>query len=223
MPTIRTSLFWIASLAVGLMSLRWLVLPMDLAMPNMAHFQTDAPLALIAHLTGGPLALLLAPFQLWSGLRARRPGVHRALGRIYGLAILIGALGSLALVPAFTGSSFAAAGFVALALLWLATTALGIRAARADVCRGDAAGDDGALDGGGLERQRDLSGHRLGLLAGQSGGDRSAALASPSVGLTAQALGLKQKTAAQRPPFLTGAGDEIRTHDPNLGKVMLYP
>ena len=22
---------------------------------------------------------------------------------------------------------------------------------------------------------------------------------------------------------LTGAGDEIRTHDPNLGKVMLYP
>lgn len=131
MPIIRTSLFWIASLAVALMSLRWLVLPMDLAMPNMAHFQTDAPLALIAHLTGGPLALLLAPFQLWSGLRARWPGVHRALGRLYGLAILIGALGSLALVPAFTGSSFAAAGFVALALLWLATTALGIRAARA--------------------------------------------------------------------------------------------
>jgi len=131
MSTIRTSLFWIASLAVGLMSLRWLVLPMDLAMPNMAHFQTDAPLALIAHLTGGPLALLLAPFQLWSGLRARRPGLHRALGRLYGLAILIGALGSLALVPAFTGSSFAAAGFVALAALWLATTALGIRAARA--------------------------------------------------------------------------------------------
>ena len=23
--------------------------------------------------------------------------------------------------------------------------------------------------------------------------------------------------------FLNGAGDEIRTHDPNLGKVMLYP
>ena len=23
--------------------------------------------------------------------------------------------------------------------------------------------------------------------------------------------------------FRNGAGDEIRTHDPNLGKVMLYP
>ena len=23
--------------------------------------------------------------------------------------------------------------------------------------------------------------------------------------------------------FLNGAGDEIRTHDPNLGKIMLYP
>ncbi len=24
-------------------------------------------------------------------------------------------------------------------------------------------------------------------------------------------------------PFFTGAGDGIRTHDPNLGKVVLYP
>ena len=131
MQATRTTLFWISSLAVALASLRWLVLPFDLAMPNMAHFQTDAPLGLIAHLVGGPLALLLAPFQLWAGLRARRPGLHRALGRLYGLAILIGAVGSLALVPSFTGTAFAAVGFVVLAGLWLVTTGLGIRAARA--------------------------------------------------------------------------------------------
>ncbi len=29
------------------------------------------------------------------------------------------------------------------------------------------------------------------------------------------------KTTAER--WFVGAGDEIRTHDPNLGKVMLYP
>jgi hypothetical protein len=34
-----------------------------------------------------------------------------------------------------------------------------------------------------------------------------------------------EKTKARpKPGFLFfGAGDEIRTHDPNLGKVMLYP
>ena len=35
-----------------------------------------------------------------------------------------------------------------------------------------------------------------------------------------------QKNRREGEPFggdLIGAGDEIRTHDPNLGKVMLYP
>jgi hypothetical protein len=41
----------------------------------------------------------------------------------------------------------------------------------------------------------------------------------------------KARKAASRPPYLntpillkkSGAGDGIRTHDPNLGKVVLYP
>jgi hypothetical protein len=33
----------------------------------------------------------------------------------------------------------------------------------------------------------------------------------------------KTKGAPEGTPFCIGAGDEIRTHDPNLGKVMLYP
>ncbi len=35
----------------------------------------------------------------------------------------------------------------------------------------------------------------------------------------------KKKTRFREPCFLlkTGAGDGIRTHDPNLGKVVLYP
>ena len=32
-----------------------------------------------------------------------------------------------------------------------------------------------------------------------------------------------QKKGQHKAGFLNGAGDEIRTHDPNLGKVMLYP
>ncbi len=124
-------LFWTGSLLIALATLRALVLPMDLVMPNMAHYLTDAPLALIAHLVGGPLALALAPFQLWAGLRQRRPALHRWTGRLYVLSVAVGGVGALALVPDFTGSAFAAAGFVALGVLWLAFTGLGIWHARA--------------------------------------------------------------------------------------------
>ena len=33
----------------------------------------------------------------------------------------------------------------------------------------------------------------------------------------------KRKKAPEGAFFSTGAGDGIRTHDPNLGKVVLYP
>ena len=51
--------------------------------------------------------------------------------------------------------------------------------------------------------------------------------------LLLSAQGVNQRTKQGKPPkttgapdgtpFCIGAGDEIRTHDPNLGKVMLYP
>ncbi len=122
---------WISALAVALVSWRVLLLPLDLAMPAVAHYRPEVPLALFAHLLGGPLALLLAPFQLWGGLRRRHPALHRWSGRLYGLAVLTGGLGSLALLPHFTGTAFALTGFAALAVLWLAFTALGIARARA--------------------------------------------------------------------------------------------
>ena len=44
---------------------------------------------------------------------------------------------------------------------------------------------------------------------------------------TAKSRAGQQKGPLARPVLITsdelGAGDEIRTHDPNLGKVMLYP
>lgn len=126
-----TLVFWTGSLLIALATLRVLILPIGVVMPNMAHYVGDAPLALVAHLVGGPLALALAPFQLWAGLRSRRPGLHRWTGRFYGLSVALGGVGALALVPDFTGSTFAAAGFVGLGLAWLVTTGLGIWHARA--------------------------------------------------------------------------------------------
>lgn len=131
MPRSFTWFFWLSALSVALVSWRVLVAPVDLVMPAMAHYLADFPLSLAAHILCGPLALLLAPFQLWQGLRQRRPGLHRWLGRLYGLSILGGGLASLTLLPGFEGSRFAALGFGTLAVLWIGITLWGIGRARA--------------------------------------------------------------------------------------------
>ena len=114
------------SLLIAVGSLRVLVLPFNLAMPNMAHFVTQAPWRLWAHIIGGPLALTLAMVQLSGGVRARWPGLHRWSGRVYGLAVLVAGLAGLMLAPTSETSEFARMGFMVLAVLWLTTTAVGI-------------------------------------------------------------------------------------------------
>lgn len=136
MPRLFTWFFWIAALGVALMSWRVLFAPVALSMPAMAHYLPDLSLAVAAHVLGGPMALLLAPFQLWPGLRQRRPALHRWTGRVYALAIAIGGTASLALLPRFEGSAFALTGFAALAVSWIGVTVWGIGRAMA----GDLAG-----------------------------------------------------------------------------------
>jgi uncharacterized membrane protein len=122
--------FAVLSVLVAVMALRALVMPIPLVMPAMAHYLPDMPVPVWGHVVFAPLALALAPVQLSARLRARRPRLHRVTGYVYAGSILIAAASSLALLPRFLGTGFAAAGFAALAVLWVAFTALGIQAAR---------------------------------------------------------------------------------------------
>lgn len=119
-------IFWLGCLFVALASFRALFLPMQVAMPNMAHYLPVAPFALYAHILAGPIALALAPFQLSRSLRRRNRDVHRALGYAYGSAVLVGGTGALALMPAYLGNAWSAAGFALLGIGWIGTTVIGI-------------------------------------------------------------------------------------------------
>lgn len=126
-----TVAFWTLSLLIAVISLRFLFAPMQVVMAHMVHYLPEVPLALYAHIIGGPLALLLAPFQLWRGLRAARPRLHRAMGYAYVTAVVLAGAGSLLMLPHFLGSGFAAAGFAMLAVLWIGFTLRGVALARA--------------------------------------------------------------------------------------------
>ena len=89
------------------------------------------PLALYGHIVFAPVALALVPFQFWDGLRARRPALHRWMGRIYGMSILIAGVSGLALALTTQSGALAGWGFGLLAVFWLFVTARAVQLAMA--------------------------------------------------------------------------------------------
>jgi uncharacterized membrane protein len=88
------------------------------------------PVLIFCHVAGGITALLIGPWQFRSGLRARRPRLHRMLGRIYLAGIAIGVMGGAGLAPLAHGGWIARAGFACLAAAWVVTSAAALLAIR---------------------------------------------------------------------------------------------
>ena len=84
---------------------------------------------LALHVAAGVTALLLGPLQFVHRIRARRPGFHRATGRIYVIACAVAAPTGFVLALGSTAGPVAGSGFAVQALLWAAFTWLGYCAA----------------------------------------------------------------------------------------------
>lgn len=128
--TLRLSLFWVLCFGIALASWRFVPLGVEAAMGFVAYHADLRPLAFFAHVGLAPLALMLMPFQLLPRLRARRPAMHRWIGRSYAVLVLLSGLGGLAMAVGTEAGPVAATGFALLAVLWLGTTATGVWKAR---------------------------------------------------------------------------------------------
>ncbi len=124
----RAVLLWGLAPLVALASWRF-VAGVELTMPHMVYHWMERELAFYAHVGLAPVALALLPFQFWSQLRTRRPGLHRWLGRTYALAILIAGIGGLVMALNTQAGIVAGAGFGILAVIWIAVTAQAVRLA----------------------------------------------------------------------------------------------
>lgn len=82
---------------------------------------------LFPHIVGGLIAILIGPLQFWSKFRASYPSIHRASGRVYLLAILLGSVGSFGMVVTMPeGRLSYATGLSFMAVAWLATSAMAL-------------------------------------------------------------------------------------------------
>ncbi|MEN8799975.1 MAG: DUF2306 domain-containing protein [Flavobacteriaceae bacterium] len=78
--------------------------------------------AFYTHIFPGGLALLMGFSQFFPKLRRKRPGLHRVLGKIYVISVLLSGTAGLAIAYFATGGFITALGFALLAILWLYTT-----------------------------------------------------------------------------------------------------
>jgi hypothetical protein len=84
---------------------------------------------LMAHITGGSLALLLGPLQFLSGLRRWNPTLHRWTGRLYLTGVAIGAVAATNMGFVTKYRAFGIS-LVAMAFAWLSTTSMAYVAIR---------------------------------------------------------------------------------------------
>jgi hypothetical protein len=83
---------------------------------------------LLAHITTGIVALLSGPVQLWLGVSDQRPAVHRRLGFLYMLAVLLSATAAYYLAFHTDFGVVFGSGLAGLATAWLITTGLAFAA-----------------------------------------------------------------------------------------------
>lgn len=85
---------------------------------------------LIPHLLGGLLAITAGLVQLWLGLTHRVSTLHRVLGKVYGLGVLVGSLGGFYLALTIASPLSYSAGLFMLCVAWLITTGMALYAIR---------------------------------------------------------------------------------------------
>jgi uncharacterized membrane protein len=122
--------FWLIlalSVGVGLYGLSYLT--GHAAPPGPAHNRAGYGW-LIVHASCAGMVLLLGPWQFVAAIRARRPELHRLIGRSYVTLCLVGGLTGMVLAWNTSSGPVARWGFLLLAVAWLTTTTTAYLAAR---------------------------------------------------------------------------------------------
>jgi uncharacterized membrane protein len=88
-----------------------------------------SPLGVDLHIAASAFALLLGPWQFRRSLRARRPQIHRWMGRTYVTACVVGGAAGASIALFSQAGPVAGTGFLVLGVLWVLTTLLGWKAA----------------------------------------------------------------------------------------------
>jgi len=120
---------WLAvttlALLVALISFRFFILSPEVASgPPFGKRFAEYITPLLFHAGGGIIALSLGPWGFWGRFRNKYLRLHRWMGRIYLLAVLIGSVAGFYMATTAFGGIVTRTGFGMLAALWFVTGAM---------------------------------------------------------------------------------------------------
>lgn len=119
---------------IGIVSLRYFVFSLETAGgAELAERFAGYVTALLFHAGGGIFALALGPWGFWTKFRNKYLRLHRILGRIYLLSVLVSVVAGFYLAFSALGGLPGRSGFGLLAVVWLVTGTMAYRRIR----RGD--------------------------------------------------------------------------------------
>lgn len=87
-------------------------------------------LSLAVHAVPGGLALVIGPLQCVPRLRARRPGLHRAMGRVYLVSVVVASAAAVFATAVTRGGFAVQVAFSLLVAAWLYTATMAYRCVR---------------------------------------------------------------------------------------------
>jgi hypothetical protein len=110
---------------IALGSLRYFVISPEKAIDQpLAQRFTEYLTPLLFHAGGSAVALMLGAWGFWGTFRNRYLWLHRWMGRVYLLAVLVGGTAGLYLALTAFGGLPTRVGFASLGVLWLSTGAM---------------------------------------------------------------------------------------------------
>ena len=98
--------------------------------PELLLTKTFWNIGFYAHIFSGGLALLIGWTQFGSKFRNRHLALHRRIGKIYVIAVLISSVAAIGISFFSTGGMVSALGFFSLGIIWLYTTVMAYSAIR---------------------------------------------------------------------------------------------
>ena len=102
----------------------------DFSLASYSEYYWPRRIGLLLHLSGGVTAISVGLVQIWLGLTNRVSTLHRALGKLYGLGILVGSVGGFYLALTIPNHLPYAAGLFMLCVAWVVTTGMALFAIR---------------------------------------------------------------------------------------------
>jgi uncharacterized membrane protein len=115
----------IGAILVAVVSSRYFLISFDLAAPpELLAAIAQRKFVFFLHICGGIVALALGAWNFVEASRRRFLILHRWLGRIYLISVLVGGVAGLLLATTAQGGLAGRIGFGLLAVLWLATGAM---------------------------------------------------------------------------------------------------